>query len=703
MKVKFNYLIGNNFPATQGWLIILITILSVICPGCNSIKKNDESNKKIVSSIAYAYPTNPITVDGDLSDWPEDIDLFDINNAYSDSAKNEKDLNAYFQVAYNLKNKLLYVLVVVNDESIVVDTSDNATWYTQDTYSLFLNKKNLQSGSGVVAYQFNNIWKNLVNPSDSWDPEVKNETWDNCKVACKRNDSTTIYEFSIMLGSHIKEGNTIGIDHVILDKDIDDKEHSYTYLTWGDRTDKDNSPGNLGYVILMKPNEPLVTISGQIKWTDTSIVGFPGKIRITSVDNPALWAQVNIDSIGKYTALVPEGTYKVSPVWSFWGFGDELYKIDKENSKIIVKAVDTDFVVALDLIFLTLPPPNLIPERGVLYDFNSSKNVMVDSFVKSYMEFYEIPGVSLALIKDSKLVYHNTYGVTNTYTTEPVNENTIFEAASIGKPVFAFAVCRLIEKGIIELDKPLYQYLEFEDIAHDERYKLITARHVLCHQTGFPNWRYENPDGKLDIKFTPGTDFMYSGEGYGYLKRVIEHITQKEINEVIEQEVFVPLNLKNIYFSENDHLASVVSNGHLDNLPTRARLPRTPVVASSMHTEAKSFTKFILALNSRLGLNTEMYDEMFKIQTVVPLDEKEKEQGLEIFFGLGLTLENTPHGFVYEHGGNNWDFKCQFKMFKDINMGYVIFTNSNTGGKLAYDAITQFLITGKQTQYINAR
>jgi hypothetical protein len=78
------------------------------------------------------------------------------------------------------------------------------------------------------------------------------------------------------------------------------------------------------------------------------------------------------------------------------------------------------------------------------------------------------------------------------------------------------------------------------------------------------------------------------------------------------------------------------------------------------------------------------------------MDENEKKQGIERHFGLGIGMEKTPYGLVFEHGGNNGDFKCQFKMFRDLNMGFVIFTNSNTGGNLAYNAMTEILITGKK-------
>jgi len=461
----------------------------------------------------------------------------------------------------------------------------------------------------------------------------------------------------------------------------------------------------------MRPDESTGNLYGLIRWKKLAINDLPGKIRITSTQNPSIWVLANVDSTGKYSLALPPGKYEITPVWSFLNLGDSLYEINRTlnqialpdynnlHASVIVRANETVNAPLLEL--STLVAPDMIPEKGILQSFDKGKAILLDKFLKAYQDYYKIPGVSLVLIKSGSVIYHKTYGVKNTFTQEPVDENTLFEAASITKPVFAFAVLRLVEKGIIDLDKPLYQYLPFEEIAYDDRYKLITARHVLCHQTGFPNWAYMNKDHKLDIKFTPGTSYGYSGEGYEYLKRVVAHITNKNIETVLQEEVLDPLGLKNTYFSKNEHLAKVVSNGHWDNLPNRAELPENPGMAYSMHTEANSFTAFVLGLLNRKGLKPETYDEMFKIQTVVPPDEDDKKKGFESYFGLGIALEKTPFGWVFGHGGNNGDFKCQFRMFKDLDMGYVIFTNSNTGGMLAYDAIMEFLITGKEKKTTN--
>src|SRR4030095_6183209 len=118
------------------------------------------------------------------------------------------------------------------------------------------------------------------------------------------------------------------------------------------------------------------------------------------------------------------------------------------------------------------------PEKGILVNASTVDAHAIDQFIETYQKYYNIPGVSLALIKDGKLVYHKTYGVRNTMTQQAVDAYTLFEAASITKPVFASAVQRLAERGVIDLNKPLYEYLPYKDIEQDERYKLITAKHV---------------------------------------------------------------------------------------------------------------------------------------------------------------------------------------------------------------------------------
>ena len=124
----------------------------------------------------------------------------------------------------------------------------------------------------------------------------------------------------------------------------------------------------------------------------------------------------------------------------------------------------------------------------------------MNAFFESLSDTLRIPGMSVAIINDGKIVYHETFGVVKQGTEDAVTKKTLFEAASLSKPMFSYFVMGQVEKGVIDLDKPLYEYLPYLDIAYDERYKSITARMILSHSSGFPNWRQDS----LKIHFEPG-------------------------------------------------------------------------------------------------------------------------------------------------------------------------------------------------------
>ncbi|OJJ16472.1 hypothetical protein BKI52_34890 [marine bacterium AO1-C] len=644
-------------------------------------------------AIAYAYPVSGITIDGNLSDWKaKKLRKFPIKKVlFGRSAKNEADLSAYFHAGYDMATQSLYIVTVVTDESHVAAKKKGASWNSQDTYLLYLDPQHSIKGSGVLLYVLNQFNQRLSDPSESWDPSVWNATMDNVTFAFKRQGNTSVYECQIKLGDQLKVGKTIGLDHIVADRDETDPK-SVSYVAWGGGGGKSQAPGRLGDLMIVKPKVATGTIQGKIAWKDKDAKGLPGHIRVTSTKNPALWAEARVNKQGEFSTELPVGKYKMGLAWGFYTGEGKNYKIAPLTHKVTVKANE---VTQMPLIKLdVLPEIDKIPNKGILPNFTAKKAKQLDKFITAYQDYYKIPGVSLALIEKGKVIYHKTYGVKNNISGAKVTNETLFEAASITKTVFGFLVCRLAEQGIIDLDKPLYQYLPFKAIAHDKRYELITARHVLSHRTGFPNWAYNNPDGKIDIKFTPGTKYGYSGEGFEYLKRVVVKITGKDINTLLRKEVLEPLNLKNTYFMKDERLAKVVSNGHYGVYTSKISLPNAPGMAWSMHTEAKSFAEFALALRNRKGLKPETYDKMFKINTNVEREEAYARPHVKEFYGLSIWMEKGAMGEAFGHGGNNGDFQCQFKMYKDLDVGFVVFTNSDKGTQLNI-ALDQFLVTGK--------
>lgn len=318
----------------------------------------------------------------------------------------------------------------------------------------------------------------------------------------------------------------------------------------------------------------------------------------------------------------------------------------------------------------------------------------LDKFLQAKMDSMEIPGLSIVLIENAEVAYHRTFGLKNSNSTEKIDNNTIFEAASLSKPLFAYFVMKQVEKGLIDLDKPLYEYLPYPDVAHDDRYKLITARIVLSHQTGFPNWRPNRwdqkfsdmkfSDRKFDMEFEPGTKFKYSGEGYQYLAKVIAHINNVEegnLDSIFQKEVAEPLGAEYLSYNWNVSIAKHKAYGHWDGKPTHNGIGDINVnefgAAHSLHTEPINYSKFIIALMQRKGLTQESFNELFKEQVKVPKENNffSKATG-NTSWGLGLGIQPTSHGLQYSHYGDNGHFSSYFNFYLNQKSGIILFTNS---------------------------
>ena len=640
-------------------------------------------------SIAHAYPLDKITVDGDFSDWPRDAFKYMIGAHLSDTKPtDESDFSGFFQLGYRLENRSLYIAFTITDNDFIEDISENVRWNTQDGLELSIDARHLLSGSGVASFMYS---KKLRNTNHAfYDPFAKNATWDIMEVAVSTKGNTRFYEWRIALGDEMVVGKSVGFDFHVFDKDADG---SFSYSAWGKGGSKYMNPKSLGDVILLPANTKPGNVSGNVAWDKQMKEKLPGQIRFSAIQNPKLWLETELDSLGNYSVSIPAGKYEIMLPDTYFSNGNSVYATgQKKPITLLVKAGQK--TTAPQLIISSTPAPDLIPDKGILHDFTAASANQVDRFIEAYQAYFGIPGVSLALIKDGKLVYHKTYGVRNTMTGDKVDSNTLFEAASITKPVFAFAVQRLAERRIIDLDKPLWLYLPYPDIEYDERYKLITAKHVLTHRTGFPNWRSMNEDGKLNLKFTPGTGYGYSGEGFEYLKMVVEKITGKKVEQVLQEEVIEPMGLYHTFFSKNDSLQRMVAHGHYDRLPSNNDLPESPGMAYSMHTEASIFTRFMLYLLEQKGLKPGTYNTMFQKHSEYTYDPGDEKPKIPAYMGMSLEVRETPFGKSFGHGGNNGDFKCKFEVYKDKKMGYAIFTNSNTSDPLL-ENFRKFLVEGK--------
>jgi len=313
-----------------------------------------------------------------------------------------------------------------------------------------------------------------------------------------------------------------------------------------------------------------------------------------------------------------------------------------------------------------------------------------------------IPGLSLALIRNGKTYWVHAFGVRDEKTGLPVTEDTIFEAASLSKPVFAYGVLKLVDQGKLNLNAPLSKYLPQPYIEGDPRIDKITARIVLSHRTGFPNWRGSGP---LKIYFTPGERFSYSGEGFVYLQKVVEAITGKPLNEYMTEAVFTPLAMTSSSYVWRPDYDSRTATGHdYSGQPTDKRKPKDGNVAWSMHTTAGDYARFLEALMNGKGLKPATLREMERPQVAVDpecancTDRAPKELSKNVFFGLGVAIQQTKEGESLWHGGDNGSFKCYMLAYPKQKIGVVMFANGENGLSIT-EEVVRLAIGGEQPAF----
>ncbi|NMG07532.1 serine hydrolase domain-containing protein [Brasilonema sp. UFV-L1] len=306
----------------------------------------------------------------------------------------------------------------------------------------------------------------------------------------------------------------------------------------------------------------------------------------------------------------------------------------------------------------------------------------LETQVPVWMQAALIPGLELAIIRDGKLFWSRGFGLKNRDTKQPVTNDTVFAAASLSKPLFAYAVLKMVEQGKLDLDTPLTEYTAKPYIS-DPRIKLITARMALSHTTGFPNWSGENP---LKIEYPPGKRFSYSGEGYLYLQKVVEEITQQPLNEYLHQQILEPLGMNSSSFIWQPAYQTTASHGHnRQGKPTPISKPKRANAAGSLRTTATDYAQFLSVMmkpgNTDSSRLTEAsLNEMLRSQIQI---------NQFLAWGLGWGLERIKDDRFFWHWGDLNTFKSFTVASKESGTGIVIFTNSQNGLKICQKIVYQ--------------
>jgi CubicO group peptidase (beta-lactamase class C family) len=204
----------------------------------------------------------------------------------------------------------------------------------------------------------------------------------------------------------------------------------------------------------------------------------------------------------------------------------------------------------------------------------------------------------MAAIREGRIESLAAGGVRNAQSAAPVDQQTIFDAASLSKPVFAYAVLQLVDAGALSLDAPLARYVP-DYVLDDPRAAAITIRHVLSHTSGLPNWR--DADLPLKTYFSPVERFSYSGEGFVWLQRVVETITGDPVDELLHRLVFDPLDhpVRPLEMRQSSFvLQSYADPRDAALIPDLKKKPTIANTAASLQTTARDYARFLQAVLS---------------------------------------------------------------------------------------------------------
>lgn len=301
--------------------------------------------------------------------------------------------------------------------------------------------------------------------------------------------------------------------------------------------------------------------------------------------------------------------------------------------------------------------------------------------IEQLMHAGNVPGLAYAIVRRGKVETVQSIGVRNARTGVPVDSETVFIAASLGKPVFAYAVLQLVDQGKLNLDEPLSKYLP-NYVPGDAAAETITARHVLSHTTGFPNWR--NDEFPMRTYFTPGSRFSYSGEGLVYLQRVLEKVTGESFDTIMQRLVFDPLDMRRSAYTwqgrfENNYADPHDSYGRPSPHPKRTFAKS----ASTFQTTAVDYAKFLVAVFDGKGLKPATHEEWFRPQVEVKhrrpqaLGSNVPVVNTQVAWGLGWALE--PDHQLFFHWGNNFGIRAYVVGSRAERSAMVVFTNGAMG------------------------
>ncbi len=343
-------------------------------------------------------------------------------------------------------------------------------------------------------------------------------------------------------------------------------------------------------------------------------------------------------------------------------------------------------------------------------DVTSEKAVKT---LQERQEHYKVPGLCVAVVNDYKLEWVRPYGIIKAGSDEPVTDQTYFQAASTSKLVTAAIALHFVEKGTLDLDRDVNEYLESWKVPESEftKEQKVTLRLLLSHQAGLPSTNFSQEEGAGDptlaqvlsaeppalnkpavVGYIPGTEWRYSNIGFVLIQQILEDVTGKTFERIAQETVFKPLGMKRSTFVYPlDSKAAEAMPHDADGVLHEPSLPPTAVAHGGLMTTPGDLALFAAELmRSYSGMSSVLLSkETTRLMLSRAVDLDPRMFGVQLGAGFGVLLHGEGEELKFVHPGNNFPgANCWLIGWPEKGLGAVIMTNGASGEVLALEIIS---------------
>lgn len=323
------------------------------------------------------------------------------------------------------------------------------------------------------------------------------------------------------------------------------------------------------------------------------------------------------------------------------------------------------------------------------------------------MKTYGVPGISLAIIDGGELAWSGGFGAVDTAGSRAVDEDTIFQAASMSKPVAAFAIMKAFEAGRFDLDRDINEYLAGWKLPASPLTEgnPVTLRRIMSHTAGLTVWGFggyaegeslptvpqvlsgEPPANSppVFVDTAPGSLERYSGGGTTIAQLAITEAFDMPYEEILQREVLAPLAMYGASFEQTpppDRMTNAAAGHDWDGTTIPGRWHRyVEQAAAGLWTSAADYARFLL------GLQAAYAGVPGSLLSLATAREMASKPPGAVDFALGPKIIGRGNAVRFQHGGSNHGYMCGSNAFLDGSRGVVVMTNSNSGAAIAEEVI----------------